>query len=345
MLLTRQVTASGCVRSNSWLDVLESTPSPLIVVLGPTGSGKSQLALHLARELGGEIINFDSVQVHRGLDIGSAKLSQSERLGVPHHFIDVITPLEEITAGTYARAARPLLQRIRRSGSLPILAGGTGLYLRALLEGLSPAPERDQRLRARLRSIAARHPHALYRYLAYRDSASAKRIHPNDHQKVIRAIELSVSGGRPASVIQSQPREPLPGFTVLKIGLAPDRKELYEHLNHRTAQMFENGLLEETSALLQAGIPPESKALQSLGYRQAISVLRQSITVEQAIQECQTKTRQYAKRQLTWFRAEPGVVWLAGFGNDPGIQIAALSEVGRFLSTFSSGRSEARSPC
>lgn len=310
---------------------LESTLSPLIAVLGPTGSGKSQLALSVAGELLGEIVNFDSVQVHRGLDIGSAKVPQSERRGVPHHLIDVVTPTEELTAGAYARLARPVLEQIRQRGGFPILVGGTGLYLRALLEGLSPAPQRDERLRVRLAELAARRPAALHRYLAHRDPASAGRIHPNDHQKLIRAIELSHLGGRPASAIQSRPREPLQGFAVLKIGLSPERRDLSNGINARTAHMFRNGLIEETRALLRAGIEPQSKALQSLGYRQAVKVLEGDISLKDAIRECQTKTRQYAKRQLTWFRAEPGVVWLAGFGDDPDIQHGAISEARQFF--------------
>ncbi len=323
----------------------EVTLSPLIAVLGPTGSGKSHLALALSQEFNGEIVNFDSVQVHRGLDIGSAKLSQAERRGVPHHLIDVITPTEQLTAGAYARLARPVLEQIRQRGSLPILAGGTGLYLRALLEGLSPAPERNELFRARLSALAARRPATLHRYLAHRDPTSAGQIHPNDHQKLIRAIELIRLGGEPASAIQSQPREPLQGFAVLKIGLSPDREQLYAHVSRRTSHMFEGGLLEETNALLETGVPPESKALQSLGYRQAIGVLREGMPVGEAILECQTKTRQYAKRQFTWFRAERGVLWLAGFGSDPGIQAAALSQARQFLATFSGRANRGHSPC
>ncbi len=314
---------------------LEVTLAPLIAVLGPTGSGKSQLALALADKLNGEIVNFDSVQVHRGLDIGSAKLPQAERRRVPHHLIDVVSPTEELTAGAYAQRTRRALEEIRQRGSLSILAGGTGFYLRALLEGLSPAPERNDGLRSRLTELAARRPAALHRYLAYRDPASARRIHPNDHQKLIRAVELTRLVGEPLSAIQSQPRKPLRGFAVLKLGLIPDREQLYAHLDRRTAYMFENGLLEETSTLLNTGIPPQSKALQSLGYRQAVSVLRDGMPVEEAIRECQMKTRQYAKRQLTWFRAEPGVLWLEGFGSDPEIQGSALSRAKQFLATIS----------
>ncbi len=304
---------------------LESNLSPLIAVVGPTGTGKSHLALNLAGELRGEIVNFDSVQVHRGLDIGSAKLPESERRGVSHHLIDVVTPTEELTAGAYARLSRPVLEQIQQRGRLPILVGGTGLYLRALLEGLSPAPQRNERLRARLRSLAARRPLALHRYLAHRDPTSAARIHPNDHQKLIRAIELA------GFAVQSHSREPLQGFAVLKIGLSPERRELSNRINARTAHMFRNGLIEETGALLRAGIEPQSKALHSLGYRQAVKVLEGDISIKDAIRECQTKTRQYAKRQLTWFRAEPDVLWLTGFGTDPEIQHGAISEARRFL--------------
>ncbi len=317
---------------------MQSPISPLVALVGPTGSGKSQLALYLAGQLQGEIISFDSVQVHRGLEIGSAKLSQAERRGIPHHLIDVVGPGEELTAGAYVRLARPVLEDIRSRGSLPILVGGTGFYLRALLEGLSPAPERNEPLRVRLAQVAARRPAALHRYLAWRNPISARRIHPNDHQKLIRAIELIRFGEEAIFAIQSQTREPLVGFEVLKIGLNPTRSELYARLDQRTACMFESGLLEETNTLLQSGIPFGSKALQSLGYRQAAKVLVQGIPLDEALRECQTKTRQYAKRQLTWFRAEPDVFWLDGFGTHPEIRSSALGRIVRLLTDLKRGR-------
>jgi tRNA dimethylallyltransferase len=288
---------------------------PLLVIAGPTGSGKSALALYLASELRGEIVNYDSVQVYRGLDIGSAKTPLSERRGIPHHVIDILAPEQELTAGAYARLARPVLRDIAGRGKLPVLAGGTGFYLRALLDGLSPAPPRDPALRQRLAEIARRRPAALHRFLRRIDAEAARRIHPNDRQKLMRAIELARA--------ERLPRDPLTGFRVLKIGLNPDRKQLYARINRRTQQLFAGGLLEETASLLRSGLPPDAKALQTLGYRQAVQVLTGKMSLAAAIEECQTKTRQYAKRQLTWFRAERDITWLDGFGDDPNLQITA----------------------
>ena len=304
---------------------------PLIAVVGPTGSGKSELAVTLARRFGGEIVNFDSVQLYKGLDIGAAKLPAAQRAGVPHHLIDVADAGTELTAGAYAQMARPVLRQIADRDAIPILVGGTGLYLRALLDGLSPGPQRDEPLRQRLRFLSQRRPAALSRYLQYWDPASAGRIHPQDHQKLIRAIEMIRLTGRRASELQDVPRDRLTGFAVCKLGLEPDRAALYAGLNARAASMFGRGLLEETSQLLEAGIPPEAKALQSIGYRQAVAVLQGRISLEMAIAESQARTRQYAKRQLTWFHAESGVTWLAGFGAAGGVVAEAVLECQRFL--------------
>ncbi len=314
-------------------DSSQSIPFPLIAIFGPTGSGKSELALCLGEVIGGEIVSFDSVQVYRSLDIGSAKVPAASRRGIPHHLIDVLDPHEEMTAGAYANLARASLREIRDRGSVPILAGGTGFYLRALLDGLSPAPPRDEKLRTRLTG-AHRRPGALHRFLARRDPVSASRIHPNDGQKLIRAIELSVLGTQPASGIQGQPRQALPGFTCLKVGLNPDRARLYAQLNERTTYMFTTGILEETRNLLAAGVPAHSKPLQTLGYAQAVKVLTEHMPIEAAILECQTRTRQYAKRQMTWFRSEQDVFWLSGFGHDSGVQRQALDRVADFLTFF-----------
>lgn len=304
------------------LNVPASRSFPLIAVVGPTGAGKSDLALFLAEQLGGEIVNYDSVQVYRGLEIGAAKVPPDQRKGIPHHLIDIIDLDDELTAGEYARRARQVLTYLASENKIPILVGGTGFYLRALLDGLSPAPGRDETLRNRLSEIAGRQPAALHRFLRLHDPASAARIHPNDHQKLIRAIELT-AGGQPASKTQSAPRERLRGFEYLKIGLAPDRPELYRRLDERTAGMFHGGLLEEMRELLEAGYTPECKALQSLGYKQAAQVLAGEISVSAAIRKTQTKTRQYAKRQITWFRTETDVRWLNGFGNEKRIQSEA----------------------
>lgn len=296
---------------------------PLIAVVGPTGAGKSALALRLASNFAGEIVNCDSVQVHRRMDIGSAKTPAFERQGIPHHLLDVVEPEQELTAGDYARLARPVLAEIQRRKKLPVVVGGTGFYLRALLSGLSPAPKRNPELRTRLAGLAQRRPGALHRFLRHSDPEAAARIHPNDHPKLMRAIEL---------VGQARlPREALAGFRVLMIGLDPDRAALYETLNQRSASMFRNGLLEETKALLDHGVPLTAKALGTLGYRQAVAVLTLGMPLDEAVADCQLRTRQYAKRQLTWFRSEP-VRWLRGFGDEDKVQEEAAALVCAFSS-------------
>jgi tRNA dimethylallyltransferase len=302
-----------------------------VVLLGPTGSGKSDLSLFLAQTFEGEIVSCDSIQVYRGLDVGSAKVPFPARQGIPHHLVDVANIDEELTAGAYARLARPVLGQIRDCRRLPIVVGGTGLYLRALLDGLSPAPERNEEIRRRLRSLALRRPGALSRVLRKCDPEAAERIHPNDHQKLIRAIEMVAAAGRAATETQNLPRQALAGFSILKLGLDPARRELYEHLNERTVRMFAEGLLDETKSLLDKQCPVETKALQSLGYKQALQVLLGASTLAEAIDECQTRTRQYAKRQMTWFRRERDVLWLRGFGTDDDIRRHAAEAVQQLL--------------
>ncbi len=310
---------------------LDTAAWPLIVVLGPTGAGKSELALVLAEAVGGEILNCDSIQVYRRLDIGSAKIPALARRGIPHHLLDIIDIDEELTAGAYSRLAREVLAGVRSRNRVPIVAGGTGFYLRALLDGLSPAPRRDEPLRARLAAIAERRAGALHRFLRMHDPDTARRIHSNDRQKLIRAVEITVLAAQPVTSVQSAPRNRLEGFAVLKLGLAPQRDALNERLNQRAAAMFRNGLLEETKALLDSGVSPEAKPLGSLGYKQAVKVLRGELAVEDAIRECQIRTRQYAKRQMTWFRAERDVHWLTGFGADLHIQQQATRLAAAFV--------------
>lgn len=304
-----------------------------MVILGPTGAGKSELGLVLAEAFGGEIIGCDSIQVYRGLDIGSAKISPSRRRGIRHHLIDVIELDEQLTAGAYSRLAREAVQAVQSLSRLPIVVGGTGFYLRALLDGLSPAPERDENLRRRLTRLARERRGVLDRFLRKHDPSAAARIHPNDHQKLIRAIEMIWLTGQPATEIQSLSRDSIRGVETLKIGLNPDRSELYRRLDQRSAGMFHGGLLSETRALLDRGFSSELKPLQSLGYRQAVKVLTAKMPLEEAVEECQTKTRQYAKRQLTWFRRDPDVHWLQGFGTQELIQNAAVELTGGFLSS------------
>jgi len=296
---------------------------PLIAIVGPTGSGKSELALRIAARFNGEIMNCDSVQVYAGLDVGSAKTPLTERGEVPHHLFDVLPPSDEMTAGEYARRAAAVLEEIRSRGALPVIAGGTGFYLRALLDGLSPAPQRNPELRERLISLAQRRPEALYRFLKKRDPDAAARIHPNDHQKLMRAIEIAGQA--------KEPRRGLQGFRVLKIALNPPREALYDKLNRRSAWMFENGLLAETEALLASGVSTTARSLATLGYRQALAVLTDGMSKEAAVTECQVRTRQYAKRQMTWFRAEADLHWLNGFGSDETVRFEANELVSRHL--------------
>jgi tRNA dimethylallyltransferase len=287
---------------------------PLLVVLGPTGAGKSELALHLAVEFGGEIVNCDSVQLYRFLDIGTAKIPPNERRGVPHHLIDILNPDEHFTAGDYSRAARSVLRDIANRGRIPIVAGGTGFYLRALLKGLFEGPARNIELRQRL---AQRRPGSLHRLLNRFDPTAATRIHPNDTNKMIRALEVYLESRRPITeLFRERVTQPLTGFRVFKIGLDPARAELAERIDARCRRMFAGGLLEEVRHVLSLGYPAEAKALQSIGYREAILHLRGQLSYEGAVQQTQAATRQYAKRQRTWFRREPDVRWINGFGSN-----------------------------
>jgi tRNA dimethylallyltransferase len=285
-----------------------------VLLLGPTGSGKTVLSLELGERFSGEIVSCDSVAVYRGMDLGTAKPTKEERARLPHHLIDVADPNQPFTAGEYSRQARVALREIASRGHLPIVTGGTGLYLRALTEGLFAGPERQQDLRARLESSRAKHGEGwLHRLLARLDPASAARIHANDAAKLIRAIEVCLAARKPLSQVMA--RDPLTGFRLLRIGLNPPRQELYTRLNLRAAEMFAAGLVEETRGLLDRFGPV--KALDSLGYRQALAVLAGTLSAEAATEAAQQGHRNYAKRQLTWFRREPEVHWITGFGDEP----------------------------
>ncbi len=301
--------------------------TPLVVIAGPTGSGNSALAMQLAVEFGGEIISCDSVAVYREFEIGTAKPSREERERIPHHLIDVVAPDAWFTAGEYARRARTAAAEITARGRLPIVCGGTGLYLRAMLEGLAEAPERDEALRRRLRQ--RRRPTALWRLLRRLDPASAERIHPNDEPKLIRAIEVSAAANLPMSELLQQGRDEIRGYRVLRIGLSPPRAALYERINRRCARMFEQGLVEETRRLLDL-YGQEVFAMRSLGYRQAAGYLRRELSLEQAIAAAQQGHRNYAKRQLTWFRRDAGMRWIEHFAEDA--MTEAADAVRQFLS-------------
>jgi tRNA dimethylallyltransferase len=297
----------------------EANPTdPLaILLLGPTGSGKTALSLALGERFRGEVVSCDSVAVYRGMELGSAKPSLAERARLPHHLIDVADPDQPYTAGAYSSDARAALREVAARQHLPIVTGGTGLYLRALTDGLFDGPQRDDALRERLKKSAPKHPEAwLHRILKKLDPASAERIHPNDEPKLIRAIEICLTTQQPMSQsMGDEKKDPLTGFRLLRIGLNPPRQALYERLNQRCAQMFSDGLIAETQGLMERY--GRVKALDALGYRQALMALHGEISEAEAIALAQQGHRNYAKRQLTWFRREPEVRWIEDFGNTP----------------------------
>ena len=312
------------------LKVPSAQPEPLlVVVLGPTASGKTALSLALAERFHGEIVNCDSVAMYREFDIGTAKPTASELARAPHHLLDCVVPTDHVTAGEYARQARQVLEEIKTRGHLPILVGGTGLYLRALLEGLFPGPQRSEELRRRLRErVESRGSSYLHRILRRLDRAAAEKIHANDTPKLIRAIEVCLASRQKMTELwQQRGRDRLRGFCVLRLGLEPDRQALYERINRRAQQMFEAGLVEETQRLLEK-YGAAAGPMSSLGYKQAVQFLRGELTREQALQAAQQAHRNYAKRQMTWFRSEPEVHWLNGFGDDMQIQQTAAGWVG-----------------
>ncbi|HJT70497.1 MAG TPA: tRNA (adenosine(37)-N6)-dimethylallyltransferase MiaA [Terriglobales bacterium] len=299
----------------------------LVVILGPTGSGKTALSLELATRFQGEIVNCDSVALYREFFIGTAKPSREEQARAPHHLFDTIEPTTYTTAGEYARMARAVLQEIRDRGTLPIVVGGTGLYLRALLDGLFAGPERSEELRDRLRQRAHdRGSHYLHRLLRRLDKAAAARIHENDIPKTIRAIEVCLAAKRPMSEQWQSGRDPLTGFNILRIGLDPHRADLYRRIHERVLAMFDAGLVEETKTLLDrygdAARPPNS-----IGYKQVVQMLGGELTRETTVDAVQQAHRNYAKRQMTWFRREPDVNWLHGFGDQPSIISQAVAMV------------------
>ncbi len=315
----------------------------LVVVLGPTASGKTALALAIARRFRGEIVNCDSVAMYREFEIGTAKPSAAERSEVPHHLLGSVDPLADVSAGEYARLARQVLGEIGQRRHLPIVSGGTGLYLRALVEGLFSGPQRSgdlrnkdlrDKLRARAKKHGAEHLHRILRRL---DVSAANRIHAHDVSKVIRAIEVCLASRRPyrrtMTELWQQGRDPLRGFRILRLGLNPEREVLYARINQRAATMFDEGridggLIAEAERLL-AKYGDHVRPLGSLGYKQAVQFLRGELDRESALAAAQQAHRNYAKRQITWFRREPDVHWLRGTGDDPAIQSECIALVER----------------
>ena len=297
---------------------------PLVAIVGPTASGKSSLGIFLAKEFAGEVIACDSTQLYRGFDIGTAKPTPAERAAVPHHLLDILEATEESTAGGYRERALKVLDDLRARLRLPIFTVGTGLYLRALLEGLADLPLRSEEIRGRLRASALEHgPRHLHKMLERLDSNAAGQIAPADEQKLIRAIEICLLTKKSLSEVHRSGRKPLTGWNILKIGLQPGRDALQQRIDKRTDIMLQAGWLDEVSRLLESGLPDDAKPFQFIGYREVRSHLRGEIALEAARSAIQQGTRQYSKRQLTWFRREANVHWLNGFGDHAAIQSAA----------------------
>jgi tRNA dimethylallyltransferase len=298
-------------------------------VVGPTASGKSELGIELALAHEGEIINLDSVQVYRGIYIATAKVPLDERRGVPHHLIDVVEPTENFTAGDYARLAAKTINEIESRNRIAILVGGTGFYLRALIKPLFEGPPTDTRLRARLVDLRDRHgAEHLHRLLARVDLPAASRISPRDWSRTMRALEVYFQTGRRIS--DSQPETPPAhefASRIRVIALNPPREELYARINKRADAMFESGLVEEVESMIASGIPASAKAFQAHGYRRVVEYLQGKRTREDALNQMKLDTRHYAKRQLSWWRSWPGVMWIDRFGDEP----KAIEEAKRVL--------------
>jgi tRNA dimethylallyltransferase len=291
-------------------------------IVGPTASGKTDLGVELALRLGnGEIINCDSVQIYKEIEIATAKPTNEEMRGVPHHLLDYVSPFNDYTAADWTRDAAKTIVEIETRGNIPIIVGGTGFYLRTLRMPLFESPPTDPDLRRRFRNIlrekGAEHLHSM---LSEVDPASAARIPARDHSRTIRALEVFEQTGRRLSELQPERQEP-PEFAhrVRVFALNPPRQDLYEKINARARLHFENGLVEEVRALLEKGVPPESNALGSHGYRRVREYLAGERSLESAVEKTAQDVRNYAKRQMTWFRREEGVTWLEGFGTDPSV--------------------------
>jgi tRNA dimethylallyltransferase len=311
-------------------------PIPLVAIVGATASGKSALGAWLARKFGGEVLACDSTQVYRGFDIGTSKPTQEERQGVPHHLLDLVDPGFAFTAGEYRVRAIAALEDLRQRARLPILTVGTGLYLRALLEGLADAPARSEELRARLEAGADKHSlQYLHRVLRRLDPEAALRIGSRDRPKMIRAIEVCLLTGRPITELHRAGRARLEGYTTVKIGLQPPRAALYERIEQRVHTMLDRGWLQEVASLVRSGVPLDSKPFDFIGYGELYAHLEGTITLAAATKAISQATRRYAKRQATWFRKEALVHWLPGFGDDTAIATAAERLVAGHLNASS----------
>jgi tRNA dimethylallyltransferase len=291
--------------------------TPLVAVVGPTASGKSDLGIALAESFDGEIVNCDSVQVYRGLNVATAKVPMEERRGVPHHLIDVVEPTVNFTAVAWAEEAKRVIAGVEAGGKRAILVGGTGFYLRALTTRFFDSPEIDESLRPRLQRIMEkRGAEHLHRMLVRVDQSLAAKFAPRDWSRVIRALEVYFSSGRPLSEWQKRsPEEPTEFAGRLHyFVLEPPREELYARINRRVDAMVERGMLEEIQSLIASGVPPTAKAFNAHGYKRFVEYITGNRTLESAIEQMKLDTRHYAKRQWTWWRAQPNTHWLGGFG-------------------------------
>lgn len=316
----------------------ETTADPgqrVVVVTGPTALGKSSLALEIAGRIGCDIVNADSMQVYRGMDIGTAKPSREERERVPHHLFDVVDPDQEFNAALYRSLALPVLRGISDRGRHALIVGGTGLYIKTLLGGLLECPPTDAAFREELnREWDAGGSAAMHERLMGLDPESARRIHPHDRVRVIRALEVSTLTGKPLSSLIERHRFENRAFKSLKICLQIDRDRLYHRIDHRCTRMIESGLVEETQALMDEGYGPDLKPMKALGYRHAVRHLQGEWSLDKTLERLCRDTRRYAKRQLTWFRADPEMQW---------ISIDAAEEVFRRIEAFVDARSSAES--
>jgi tRNA dimethylallyltransferase len=301
--------------------VLNDFKRSIFAIAGPTASGKTSLAVELARRVNGEIVNFDSVQIYRGIEIATAKPTEAERRGVPHHLIDYVDPRVNYTAANWAADAAKAIIEIEQRGKTPILVGGTGFYLRTLRQPLFESPRTDERLRERFRVInRKRGPEHLHRMLRRVDPGAAETLSARDHHRVMRALEVYFQTGEAISKQQPNRAEPPEFAARIKLFvLNPPRDELYEKINRRTEQHFAAGLVDEVTRLLAEGVPETSNALGAHGYRRVCEYLRGERSVESAIAQTKQDVRNYAKRQLTWFRREPDAIWMEGFGHQTDI--------------------------
>jgi tRNA dimethylallyltransferase len=299
---------------------LEPEAPVLVVVLGPTAVGKSRVAVELALRFGGEIVGGDSIQVYRGFDIGTDKPSPDERRGVPHHLIDVVDPTVQFTAADFVREALAAARGIASRGRLPIVAGGTGLYLKALVDGIFPGPGRDPALRAALEAEARENGlEALFRRLEAVDPAYAAKIRDRDKVRIVRALEVYEATGRPISEHFRATASPVADRKVVRLGLRLDRAVLVRRIEERVERMFARGLIDEVRGLLARGVPDDAPPFRALGYRHVLMHLRGGLALEEAVALTKTDTRQYAKRQMTWFRKMDGVAWFSP-DDGPGLE-------------------------